>query len=165
MIRGFNWIHVLKYFIALWLIGHGTMVLAFLNNVEVAEIIRLSSNEQEKLAAISLTELNISTAIAYTFGEIIGLLICWLACRLKRLGYINPIIAFGLLTVLDWTVGTGWLLLKQIFLLPGELSSGVLYYLINGMIMIIAGLIIVWWTGRKPTDLHNNRTEAAPHSA
>jgi hypothetical protein len=137
----FNWRHLFFNLLALWLIAHGCMILGFLDNIHAAEVIRLSSNEQERLTVTSLSKLNVSTALAYTLGIMIGFAICVVSCWRIKGTYINAILALILLVAFDLTVGNGWQTLKEAFLLPGSLFRGPLYYWVNGIVMILLGLL------------------------
>ena len=122
------------------------MILGFLNNVEYADAICLSSNEAERLTAISLSKINISIGITYTIGEVIGFAMCMMASYSVRGSYINSIIALIVLVLLGLTIGTGWEILKNIFLLPGSLFSGALYYWVNGLMLVLIGILCIIWT-------------------
>jgi hypothetical protein len=167
----FNWRHLCFNLLALWLFAHGFMILGFLNNVDAAETIRLSSNEQERLTVTSLSKLNVSTAFAYTLGQIIGVAICIVSCRFIKGAYINVIIALILLITFDLIIGNGWEILKEVFLLPGSLFTGSLYYWVNGLIMVLLGLLCLttiqrFYSIRKgPTESRTALNTGLPKAA
>lgn len=135
------------HFVGMWLIAHAFQTYAFLNNVEVAEIVRTSSyiNNKEVMTAMSLSKLNVSIALGYTFGELFSLIISIVICIKRKWFYLNSIIAFVCIFVLSYMDWDAWTYLKQIFLLPGKAFAGTTYYLVNGTVLVAAGIFLLLW--------------------
>jgi hypothetical protein len=125
------------------------MALSYLSNVELSELFRHSSNVERELfkqnyGVTTLSDLATVLSIGSLLGYLIAFIIALLICKKQRFYWLNSIISL----VIFWIIGkfnlTGWNYLKTIFLSPGELTSGVWYYLINGFLMIGLGVALLF---------------------
>ncbi len=140
----FNWKHTLFHFLALWFCGHAVMVLICLQDIQVAETVRLSNNENEILTAVSLSKLNVSMALGFSSGYFIALIIGFLVSRRIQGTWINTLIAFVILILTIQLNLTGWKYLKGVFLFLGGFFDGWLYYVINGGLLISIGIFFLF---------------------
>lgn len=139
-----NWKHTLFHFLGLWFFGFAFRQFSFLNNVDAAETIRLSKSETERLTAASLTKLSVSLAIAFFIGYVVALCLSFIVSSKFKGSYINTLIAFILFYTLSWLDWLGWNFLKKVFLLPGSLFDGWLYYTTNGAVLLAFGVFFIF---------------------
>lgn len=161
----FNWKHALFHFLALWFFGHAFMVLALLDNLDVAETVRHSTNEKEILTAVSLSKLTVSMALGFVIGYLVALVIAFIVSSRIKGTWINTLVAFILFFILIQVNLTFWSYLKEIFLFLGSLFDGWLSYAINGTLLIVFGLfftfgIRLFYNTNKP-----DRSSYSPHNA
>jgi hypothetical protein len=152
-------------FLAIWLFGHGVMILMLLTELEAFEVIRLSANAQERMTTESLVKANVTMALANTLGSVIGLAASLLTMRGIKACYFISLLAFCLVMLLGWSTDRGWHALKNVFLAPGSFFNGATYYLINGTLMLLLGILCLWWTRRTFRLRSSNPTTVWPHSA
>jgi uncharacterized membrane protein len=158
LINSLNLKHILFHFAGMWLIAHAGQTFFFLDNVEVAELVRTTKYSEESMTAVSLSKLNISVAIGYIIGFVISVIISIIVSLRRRWLLINSIIAFVALFILTFYSITGWSVFKQIFLLPGESFDGSAYYLVNGTILLAIGLcFLLWRIERYKAKLNHNQ--------
>jgi len=140
----FNWKHILFHFLGLWFFSYGFMVLSYLQNVEVAEIVRLSTDKIQIKSAQSLSKIVVSMAIAFVIGYLIALVISFIVSNNFIGSWINTLIAFIVFFVLMKLDLTGWAVVKEVFLFPGSFFNGWKFYLLNGTILIGFGIFFIF---------------------
>jgi hypothetical protein len=167
----FRAIHIKQlfiYFVAFWLVSNAFQVLACLFDVDVCEFLRLSQNPEYEMTNRNydlnrLVRIRMLMSVAKTIGLILAFAYAiWLA-RSRNGNWINPTIAFLLSLILGFFNLLGWSIVKIVFLSPGSVSDGAAYYLINGFILLILGMAVLYsyhiarkrkFGGDKRMELH-----------
>ncbi len=149
LLNAVNWMQVIIYFIAFWLISHGALALSYLHDLQLSEILRLSYNPQGEMSANNyeagrLADLNLFLALGRTIGLLLGFGIAYLLAKKIRGNWVNPAVAFVIALVLGIFNLLAWSKLQSVFLTPGSKFNGSSYYVVNGLVLIILGLIIIW---------------------
>jgi hypothetical protein len=145
--------------------GHAFKVFAFLNNIDVAETIRLSKNETERLTAASLNKLSVSLAMGFFIGYLIALCLSLIVSSKIKGSYINTLIAFVVFYTLLWLDWTGWNYLKVLFFLPGSLFNGWPYYVTTGAILLALGLYFIFCIKRFYSNKSGGQSPVLPQYA
>ena len=140
----FNYKHTLFHFLGLWFFGHAIMIASCFENLEAAETIRRSINEEEILKALSLSKLAVSMSIAFFIGYLIALIIAFIVSSRIKGTWINTLVAFILFFTLIQFNLTAWNYLKKFFLFPGSFFNGWPYYAINVTILILIGIFFLF---------------------
>jgi hypothetical protein len=135
-------------FLAIWFFAHGIMMLILLTDIDAFEAIRLSQSELQRMTTVSLVNANITIALANSLGAVIGLALSLLTMRAIKESYLNSLLAFCFFIVLGWLTDNGWHVLKTLFLAPGSIFNGLLYYLVNGLVMVVLGILCLYLTIR-----------------
>jgi hypothetical protein len=145
-----NWKHILIHFIAFWLIAHAAMILAYLTNVELIEIARTSPDFKKEavdrnISSVDVANVVVATAIAYLAAKLLAFILAIVICIKRKWFWLNSFIALVLLYILGFFTTSGWDVLKYIFLFPGSFFNGAAFYIINGLIMLLLGLLFLFW--------------------
>jgi len=148
-LNAINWKQVVIYFIAFWLISHGALAFSYLFDLQLSEILRLSYNPKGEISANNyeagrLADLNLFLALGRTIGLLFAFGIAFLLAKKIRGNWVNPVVAFVIALVLGIFNLLAWSILQSVFLTPGSRFSGSSYYVVNGLVLIILGLIILW---------------------
>ena|SRR5689334_11285527 len=151
LLRAVHWDQILLYSVAFWLFSHAFQVLACLLDINTAEAVRLA--EDPRFAIIGrqrndpsgLQTLNMIMGIGKVVGTIVGFIYTIYLARQRGGNWINPSIAFLLTLVLGFFNMLGWAVVKNIFLSPGTLFNGVMYYIVDGLILLVLGVGIIYF--------------------
>jgi len=144
-----SWRLILIYILAIWLFAYGFMILSYLLDSDLAELIRHSSNLREELAKkkytnASLTNLAILSRFGYLFGFFFAFMLMLFTGRRKpKFYWVHATVALVTFMVLSLSDLTGWNFLKLLFLAPGQVAGGIWFYIINGTIMIAIGMSLL----------------------
>ena len=130
----------------MWLFGKAGEILGYLRNPTLAEQIRHSNGDPaalngEGLTVVSITDLVLASGFGSVLGLLVGLIISLVICRIKKQHWINPLLAFLLVYLIGWFDIDGSSYLTQLLRIPGEALNGIWYYLINGLVSIVLGLM------------------------
>ena len=91
------------------------------------------------------TRLQFYLGIGRTIGLLLGFGYAILLARSRNGNWVNPAVA----AVISFLLGVfnllAWSLLQNIFLSPGSPMSGALYYLVNGTVLLLLGLGIIYF--------------------
>lgn len=149
----FNWKHILIHFVAFWFIGHGVMILSYLRYLELNEIIRTSPDPTNEVVARNIqaadpVNLLVTLKISFPLGILAALIIALVVCYRRKLFWLNSFIAFAILFILNRFRLSGWQYVKNIFWLPGSSFDGAAYYITNGLVLLLPGLLLLFWKWR-----------------
>jgi len=78
-------------------------------------------------------------------GTIVGFLYTIYLARQRGGNWINPTLAFTLTLLLSFFNMLGWAVVKDIFLSPGSLFNGIMYYLVDGLILLVLAVGIIYY--------------------
>jgi hypothetical protein len=132
------------------LISHAFVVFAYLLDLPVAEVFRLSHNPRgymqvENYDASRFSRLQFYLGIGRTIGLLLAFGYAILLARTRNGNWVNPAVA----AVISFLLGVfnllAWSLLQNIFLSPGSPMSGALYYLVNGAVLLLLGMGIIYF--------------------
>lgn len=154
----FNWKHIVFHFIGIWLISHAGIILAYLENVEVAEIIRLSKSEKESLTGLGLGKLAVSQSILFVIGYVIATGLAFYVSGKIKCSWVNSVVALVAFFLLIRLGLSGWIYLKQVFLFPGSYFNGWSFFTANGLMMVLVGLYFIFGIKRFYKEVRH-----APH--
>jgi hypothetical protein len=146
MVRRLNIKLIVLVFIALWLFDKSGEVLGYLSNSTLAVQIRQAKDDTTalsggRLTMVSITNLVLASGVASLVGLMVGLFISLIICRKRKWHWLNPVLALLLVYLAGW-LQTGKLnFIRQVLRMPGEAFIGSWYYLINGFVSIILGLL------------------------
>lgn len=138
------------------------MILSYLFNSEIAEVIRHSVHPEQEIAkkyntAIPLTNLVILSSFAYVIGYFLAFILSlYIGKNKPKFYWLNSLASLIIFWAMGWFGITGWNYLKIIFLTPGEFFNGVGYYLINGLLMVSIGIALLFVAYR---DVANTNKE------
>jgi len=140
-----NWKAIVIDLMALWFFMFSFQTLAFLSDVNLSERMRHSLIPREEFYevseyAVSLSNLNISLAMFRIIGLLTGFMLSIYISNRCKISWINSLLSFLIVASLGLSNLLGWKHLKEIFLLPGEMFDGALYYLTNASIMLALGV-------------------------
>jgi p-aminobenzoyl-glutamate transporter AbgT len=143
-----NWKHILLHFIALWFFAFAFQTFAFLSDLNLSELLRHTDNAQKAIIdrnydIVALTNLNLTIALSNSIGLLTGFVISIIVSIKRKWPWINSLIVFIVIFSLGYLNLLGWEYLKNIFLLPGEALEGSWYYLLNGSMMLLTGLVLL----------------------
>jgi len=153
LFRAVHWDQILLYFVAFWLFSHAFQVLACLFDIEGAEGVRLAEDTRfspsvhHKITDSAQT-LNLIMGVGRVVGAIVGFIYTIYLARQRGGNWINPMFAFLLTLLLGFFNLLGWAVVKNIFLSPGSLLNGAMYYVVDGMILLILGAAIIYFNHR-----------------
>jgi len=144
-----NWRHILIHFIAFWFFRHAFMILSYLQNIALVDIM-LHSNYKDTIRTNStnaeLINFMLWTGAASTIGLLVGFLIAILISIKRRWFWLNSLIAFLAIFLLTRFGLSGWSILKQVFLTPGQITDNTtIEFLINGVILLSIGIFILFF--------------------
>ncbi len=144
-----NWRHILTHFIAFWFFRHAFMILSYLQNIDLVDIM-LHSNSKDTIRTnttnAELINFMLWTGAASTIGLMVGLLIAILIQIKRRWFWLNSLIAFLAIFLLTRFGLSGWNIMKQVFLAPGQITHNTtIEFLINGVILLAIALFILFF--------------------
>ena len=145
-----NWRHILIHFIAFWFFSRAFMILSYLQNIALVDIM-LHSNSKDTIVRTDSTNSDLInfmlwTGAASTIGLLVGLLIAILISLKHRWFWFNSLIAFLAVFLLVRFGLSGWNIMKQIFLTPGQITQNTtMEFLINGSILLSIGIFILFF--------------------
>ena len=149
LFRAVHWDQILLYFVAFWLFSHAFQVLACLFDIESAEAVRLAEDTRfNPTVHHNISEraqtLDVIMNIGRVVGAIVGFIYTIYLARQRGGNWINPVCAFVLILLLGFFHLLGWAVVKNVFLSPGSLLNGAMYYIVDGMILLILGAAIIY---------------------
>ena len=154
-------------FCILWLFMFSFQSFAYLTNVNLSEGIRLHQIHKDNLYGADhaqyLSDLSVSLFLFRFIGILIGLILSIYVSNRRKIPWIDSLIPFAVVLILGLFNLLGWKQLKQIFLLPGELFDGTLYYLTNGFIMLALGVGLLYLK-KSLTSRTTNMEEQLHHA-
>jgi hypothetical protein len=147
MIRRFNLKLIVFFFIALSLFRKAGEFLGYMKNPTIAEQIRLgdgyaSGKMGEELTAVNLTDLLITSAFVGILGLFAGLIISIIICIGRNWHWLNPVLSLIAILLIGWVKPDGTNFIEHLLRMPGELSPGIGYYIINAVVCILLALLI-----------------------
>jgi hypothetical protein len=167
IISKLNLRHVALYFVAFWFFLYAFKTLSSLRYLKLVEVVR-SSNEniaresliENGISSEDLANSIISANISALIGLILGLGVALFLAARRKLFWGNPFIAFVVILFLNKLGWLAWDYLKALFWYPGQqINNLFLEFLINGIILLLFGIIILYITGKKkPTELQRLAT-------
>jgi len=134
------------FFVALWLFDKAGEILGYLRNYALAEQIRHSNGDTtaikgEGLTLVSINDLVLASGIASHLGLLVGLVFALLICRKRKWHWISPTLALLLVYLTVWFQTDKMGFVGQLLRMPGDKFNGIWYYLINGLVCILLGLL------------------------
>lgn len=135
--------HILFHFLGLWFFSHAFGFLAYLDHLEVAEFVRHSTEKPDAETLIRFSKLVFSRSIAYAAGSLVALLFALMVSSKFKGTWINTVIAFIIFFVLNRLNLTGWDLVGRFLLFGNDLFDGLLYFIINGIVLIALGTFFI----------------------
>ena len=151
-----NWRQVVIHAIVFWFFMYAFYTLSHLYNTKYIEIIRYST-EQDAIKTFTdngtMVDAMIFFSIWTSIAGFVGLLIAFfisLAVSIKRHWFwVNSLIAFIIMYLLYRLNVLGWEYMKGLFWFIGKMFNNViLEFLINGIILLIVGLLFFF--SKKP---------------
>jgi len=148
LFRAVNWEQIILYFVAFWLFSHSFQVFACLFDLQTAEAVRLAEDPRLGTDAhyhANTASLNTYMAIGRVLGLVAGFVFTIQLARVRGGNWINPAIAFIVALVLGIFNLMGWSLVKNVFLSPGSLFNGATYYIVDGLILLLLAVGIIYY--------------------
>ncbi len=147
---------MLVHFIAAWFIMQSFRVLAQLYNVKMFVALQkmVFAGGKAFNAYMQGKQFNIGDVLNYGFytnatwmlGWLTALILSLLICRRHKWFWLNAVIAFIVLFILQRQYYAGWIFLKYIFMAPGDIfHSSFLYLLTNGLLLLVLGLFTFYY--------------------
>jgi hypothetical protein len=146
MVRRLNLKLIILFVIALWLFSQSGEVLGYLRNPDLAEQIRKANGlitvwSGDEFTVSSITYLMFASGFASVIGLVVGLIISLFICRKRKWHWANPVLAFLLVYLTGWLHIDRLNFIGHLLRMPGETFNGIWYYLINGFVTVLFGLL------------------------
>lgn len=140
-----NWRLIIVHLIAFWFFYYGAQTLAFLKDIPFAQpdlnaIIKAAQKPRYEFDKNFIEQMgNIGLVLAY--------ILSWYVSWKRNWHWINGVIAFIAAFALGYYNWFGWDHLSDFFLAPGRLfrSHPIVNFIISGGIMLILGLLLLFW--------------------
>ena len=159
MISRLNIKLIVLFFAALWLFDKAGEILGYLRNYALAEQIRHSNGDTtaikgEGFTLVSVNDLGLASGFASLLGLLVGLVFALLICRKRKWHWISPTLALLLVYLTIWFQTDKMDFVGQLLRIPGEKFNGIWYYLINGLVCILLGLLTFMFINslKRPDD-------------
>lgn len=170
MVRRLNIKLMVLFFIALWLFCKAGEILGYLRNPTLAEQIRQAKSDttalsSEELTVISSTDLILASGIAGLIALLLGLIISLIICRKYKWHWLNPVLALLFVYLIGWLQTDKLNFVGQLLRMPGEVFNGIWYYIINGSVSGILGLLMFTFISSMKHPDENQRVPVKPLSA
>ncbi len=144
-----NWWQILVHMLAFWFFMYAFETLSYLFHLKILNAALSSNANLEKMMAEKgVTTDDLSSflfwkSISGAIGLLVALLLSLFLSVKRNWFWLNSLIAFALIFLLQWFHVTGWDYLKSIFYYPGSLfTNTLLKFLIDGIILLIPGLLL-----------------------
>lgn len=167
MRRAISWKRVLITIIAFWLISNGFETLSFLNELELADLLRHSDKVESDLlqngfTIINLGKLFIGAAIANTIGLLFAFLISIVSSTRRRGYWLTALPALVLIGLINrYDLFGRYYLLKM----PGSQFRGVWYYIFYGLLMVVTGVLLLWFNKEASHNTGRSKASSSPNYA
>jgi hypothetical protein len=151
MFKKINILLILLFLFAFWLFKRGGTILGFLKNPELAEKIREAKGEMSFLnidlvTAGQLIDLLLISSLAGLLCLLSAIIISLLICWKRNHHWINAFLAFILFMLLMWLNISMPQPFVEILKIPGSFLNGTGYFIINGGVRLLSGLLIFYLT-------------------
>jgi hypothetical protein len=154
---------IIFFFVALWLFAKAGEILGYLKNTSLAEEIRhsngnISALNHEGLTAVSITDLVLSSGFASVLGLLVGLIIALIISRRSKWHWFNAVLALLIVYLSGWLKLESSDYVERLLRLHGERLNGVWYYLTNGLVCLLLGLLTFFLVGFLNVTNHDRLT-------
>ena len=148
-----NWRQILLHLIAIWFFIYAFETFAYLTDTKLIELSRHSDQqitrttlEENGISSSNIPDLLFTVTAAGLGGMVVGFIISLIISIRQHWFWLNSLIAFLLFFI---PVNLGFLSRKsltKIFWIPGQIfSDTTIEFLVNGIILLIIGLLIFFW--------------------
>jgi len=157
--RKLNWKHIIANFLGIWFCAHGFQILFYLRNVKLSELIRHSTDVEKDLRShqyftvIDITDLAVATGFGFIIGVLFAFTLAILISVKRDWFWLNSLLAFFLFLIFNYLHLLRWEFLKKFLFVPGSWTTGTLYYLINGLFLVMIGVLALLL--KKPVAPNN----------